>query len=249
VKARRALAALAGVLAIALLVMPANAQQTASGEILAVQDDYVFLTTGKAYQTLPNVSVNDSSGKPVSGPPPLGTAVSLIFDADGRVRAITLAAKETASKTPPAGAQRRTVGITFTVRVPETTGLNDIVYLTSGESNWNSLAVRMDRVDAQHFRATITVTPGAQFRYLYSRGNSPTLERAANGLQRPPRVLTVGDEFPRAVDDVVEHWGDEVGNGILPAPQATPTPYNPAPFPNLPVAVPASGRSATERTH
>jgi hypothetical protein len=249
VKARRIAAALAAALVIGVLGIPANAQQTESGEILALQDGYVFLTTGKAYQTLPNVPLNDASGAPVSGPLPLGAAVSLTLDAEGRVQTITLATKDTSSMVSPIGARRSVVAITFTVRVPESTGLNDIVYLTSGESNWNPLAVRMDRVDAQHFRATITVTPGAQFRYLYTRGNSPTLERGANGLQRVPRVVNVADGRPQTIDDFVEHWGDEVGIGILPAPQATPTPYNPAPFPNLPAPIPAGARSGIAKTY
>jgi hypothetical protein len=242
-------AALAAALVIAVLGIPAIAQQTASGELLALQDGYVFLTNGKAYQTLPNVPLNNASGAPVAGPPPLGAAVSLTLDAEGRVEAIALAAEDASTTALAAGARRKVVALTFTVRVPESTGLNDIVYLTSGESNWNPLAVRMDRVDAQHFRATITVTPGAQFRYLYGRGNSPTLERGANGLQRVPRVVNIADGRPHTVDDVVLHWGDQVGTGILPAPQATPTPYNPAPFPNLPIPVPAGPRPVTAKTH
>ena len=246
--ARPLLAALAAALTIAWTA-PAGAQQTASGTFLALQGGYLFLTTGKSYPALPNATVKDAAGAVAAGPPPFGATVSLALDATGHVQTITLAATSTSSKAPAAGPTPRAVGITFTVRVPETTGLNDVVYLTSGESNWNPLAVRMDRVDAQHFRATITVTPGAHFRYLYTRGNSPTLERGANGLERVPRILTVADEGPHLIDDTVEHWGDELGTGLLPAPQSTPTPYNPAPFPNLPVTTPASGRSATARTH
>jgi hypothetical protein len=246
-KARRLLAAFAALAGIAFLGGPANAQQTATGEILALQDGYVFLTSGKAYKALPDVRFTDASGAAVSAPPALGTTVTITLDPDGRVSAIALAATETARKKTSlanaTGTRSALAALTFVVRVPATTGLNDLVYLTSGDSNWNPLAVRMDRIDALHFRTTITAPAGARFRYLYTRGNSPTIERGANGLQRAPRVLAIAEAGPYTTNDVVEHWGDEVGNGTLPAPQATPTPYNPAPFPNLPIPVPAGGHA------
>jgi hypothetical protein len=229
---RRAFAiAAAGVIAIYSNAVAAP-QQTASGELLALQDGFVFLTNGQNYRTSSAMRILDAKGNAVDEVPPFNSEITLSFDADGRVAVIARAASM-ANGTALRGAL---VPITFVVRVPASTGLNDQIYLTNNERNWDPLAIRMDRIDTLHFRAIISVGEGATLHYLYTRGNSQTIERGADGLQRKPRAITITNRSAQTIDDSVVHWGDEIGNGVLVAPQATPTPYNPAPYPNLPGA-------------
>jgi hypothetical protein len=63
-------------------------------------------------------------------------------------------------------------------------------------------------------------------------------EVAQNGIQRAPRQIVVADSDVRAVNDTVYAWSDMVAGGQSIAPNGLPTPYNPAPFPNLPVGAP-----------
>ena len=123
---------------------------------------------------------------------------------------------------------------TFTVLVPSTTLAGDQVYVSTSETSWTPTAVQMNRVDARHFRVTIEVPVGTSFLYLYTRGSPQSLERANNGLQRKARQLTLQTNAAQTQNDVIDHWGDEAGTTRLPPPQTFPTPYNPAPFPNLP---------------
>jgi hypothetical protein len=64
-------------------------------------------------------------------------------------------------------------------------------------------------------------------------------EAAQNGLQRTPRDLVVTNADVRVIRDTVYAWQDSVAGGVQQVqPQIMPTPYNPAPFPNLPTSVP-----------
>jgi hypothetical protein len=60
------------------------------------------------------------------------------------------------------------------------------------------------------------------------------VERGPNGLSVRPRELKVNDSDTNSTNSVVASWADSNGNGILSQPSVFPTPYNPAPFPNLP---------------
>jgi hypothetical protein len=125
--------------------------------------------------------------------------------------------------------------VQFTVQVPPTTGPGDSVYMTTDQSAWNPQAYRFDRVDALHYRATLSLLSGTVFQFLFDRGSSQSLERGENGIEAKPTSFCVSDADAQAVPHTVYHWGDEsAGSGSLPVPQALPTPYNPAPFPNLP---------------
>ncbi len=130
------------------------------------------------------------------------------------------------------------VAVTFTVQVPPNTPMNAQVYITTDASNWNPQAILMHRVDALHFRVTRKLASGTDFRYLYTRGSLQTVERAENGMARKPRTLLISDADARAVGDIVYRWADDSSNGITAQPNAIPTQFNPAPFPNLPPGVP-----------
>lgn len=136
----------------------------------------------------------------------------------------------------------RPVLVTFTVQVPPNTPFAATVYITTDASGWNAQAIPMDRVDTLHYQITRRLNSGTIFRYLYDRGSFQSEEIAQNGLQRPPRELIVTDADVRAVRDTVYAWIDATqGNANGQQPSGLPTPYNPAPFPNLPSGFPTPG--------
>jgi hypothetical protein len=207
-----------------------------AAQLLVLQGGFAVLTNGAAYRVAPDAAIVDAkTGKPAATPLP-GTLVRLTVDDAGVVNKI-------ASGLPALGtvAPAKRVPVTFTVVVPSSTQPNDTVYLTDTTEQWNPVAVRMDRVDLLRYRTVIAVPAGSDFQYLYTRGGAQTIELGAKGTQRKPRVLQLGDATARSVDDVVERWGDEVGNRLLPQPQESPTPFNPAPYPNLPALPPRHG--------
>lgn len=129
--------------------------------------------------------------------------------------------------------------VTFIVQVPPNTPFTASVYITTDVSGWSAQAIPMDRVDALHYEITRRFNSGTIFRYLYDRGTLQSQEIAQNGLQRTPRQLVVTNADVRVMRDVVYGWQDSAPGGINQAqPQIMPTPYNPAPFPNLPNCLP-----------
>lgn len=133
----------------------------------------------------------------------------------------------------------RPVLVTFIVQVPPFTPFTSPVYMTTDQSGWNAQAVPMDRVDALHYEITRRYNSGTVFRYLYDRGSLQSQEIAQNGLARTPRQLVVTDADVRVIRDTVFAWQDQSPGAISqPQPQIMPTPYNPAPFPNLPPCLP-----------
>jgi hypothetical protein len=236
-------------------VRPASAATTeVAAQLVSYEKGYVLLTDGELFKTAPNVRLLDAAGAPAATKPKLGDFVRLTFDQTGLVTEMAIGNVPFAPGTPlaavarfsllalpaqPAGptlTQLRNVRIrvAFVVQVPTTTLPGDDVYMETGETSWNALAIRLDRIDTQHFRVVLDVPLGSPFRYLYTRGNSQSTEHGANGLQRSPRALLVRDLTTYVVQDKVEHWGDEAGNSTLSSPQTTPSPFNPAPYPNLP---------------
>jgi hypothetical protein len=131
----------------------------------------------------------------------------------------------------------RPVLVTFTVQVPPNTSFTATVYMTTDASGWNAQAIPMDRIDALHYQITRRLNSGTIFRYLYDRGSFQSVEVAQNGLQRAPRRIVVSDADVRGVADTVYAWIDSVNGGYNQSPTGLPTPYNPAPFPNLPPGV------------
>ena len=237
---------------VAQQVSSVRAAGVIAGEILDFENGYITLTSGESYQLAANVSIVDAeSGRPANRKASTGLFAQLNLDASGHVTQIALSVAPTPSKgalriptvgevgvplapAVPPKPQGDFVKVTFLVLVPSTTLPTDQVYMSTSETSWAPTAVRMDRIDGRHFRVIIEVPVGGSFLYLYTRGSPQSLERASNGLQRPARSLTLTTVIPQAVLDAVQHWGDEVGTSLLPPPQTFPTPYNPAPFPNLP---------------
>ena len=148
---------------------------------------------------------------------------------------------------PPAGsvssngvAQKITgkiVLVRFEVQVPPTTPLNATVFIATDQSGWNPQAIQMDRIDALHFIAIRRIASGTILHFLYTRGTLQTEEVGPNGLSLRPRELTVNDSDTNSTNSVVAQWADANASNILSQPSVFPTPYNPAPFPNLPRGV------------
>lgn len=124
--------------------------------------------------------------------------------------------------------------VTFVVQVPPNTPFTASVYITTDQSGWNAQAIPMTRIDTLHYEITRRLAPGTVFRYLYDRGSLNSQEIAENGLQRNPRMVAITNADVRVVRDTVYAWLDQTAGGYNQTTNAIPTPYNPAPFPNLP---------------
>jgi hypothetical protein len=124
--------------------------------------------------------------------------------------------------------------VKFQVQVPPTTPINAQIYIATDVSGWNPNAIQMDRIDALHFVAIRRLASGTVLHYLYTRGSLVTEEVGANGLSVRPRVLIVNDSDTNSTNSIVAQWADANAPNILMQPSVFPTPYNPAPFPNLP---------------
>ncbi len=124
--------------------------------------------------------------------------------------------------------------VKFQVQVPAATPLNAQVFIATDASGWNPQAIQMDRVDALHFVAIRRMASGTILHFLYTRGTLQTEEVGQNGLSMRPHVLTVSDLDTQSTSNVVAAWADASGGNLLSQPSVFPTPYNPAPFPNLP---------------
>ncbi len=143
----------------------------------------------------------------------------------------------------------RPVLVTFTTQVPPNTPFTATVYITTDASGWNAQAIPMDRIDTLHYQITRRLNSGTIFRYLYDRGSFQQVEVAQNGLQRVPREIVVTDADVRVIRDDVYAWIDSTTGGYNQSPTGVPTPYNPAPFPNLPPGVGPPGVSTPCPTH
>lgn len=150
-----------------------------------------------------------------------------------------LASARTAGRDECIATPGKPVVVVFQPQVPPSTLPTDNVYLTTDQSGWNPQAYRLTRVDALHYRLVMRFNPGTLFYYLYDRGSAQSIERGQNGLDRTPTRFCVQDVDVQNASRQIYHWGDEnLAGSQGPVPLAFPTPYNPAPFPNLPTPQP-----------
>jgi hypothetical protein len=147
-----------------------------------------------------------------------GRAVAVALDADNRATPQKLTADaQPAAKIPraayvlaPAGGsdadETQLVTSTIDVTVPPRTPPGDDVYISTERSSWSPSEVRMDRVDARHFRLVLRLHRGARLAFRVTRGSFGTIERdAARAL---PPVHVVQGEPDAHVTVVVAAWGD-----------------------------------------
>ena len=141
----------------------------------------------------------------------------------------------------PGGVQRtfsgRPVIVVFKVEVPPATPQNTIIYITTDASGWNPQAIPMQRIDSLHFQVVERLASGTVFHYLYTRGSFASVERSEGGLDEKPRTVLVSDVDGQVYDNIVYRWADQSVPGQMIQPNVLPTPYNPAPFPNLPPGI------------
>jgi len=224
-----------------------------TGQILDERKGYVFFTTGDAYRLAPDVKIDDAkSGGVTALLPETRTFARATFDgATGQVIELGLSPKRlpdeatydqvkgfaVALSTPYANPDLRPVGgfngkpvlVVFTVEVPPDTPFSDTVYLATDASGWSATAIKMDRIDALHYRVARNLASGTKLLFRYTLGSWQSAERGQDGLEVTPRVLTVHNSDVQTEKDIVYHWGGsnqfDPGND-----QSIPTPFNPIPF-------------------
>ena len=231
-----------------------------TAQLLDYEKDLVFFTTGDAYRVAPNAQI--------TGPAPAARRYARVtFDDSGAVIKMEVSSAKLPAAGDLAGVHRFAVAlspevpnpdlapvkaptacsstraghfvtVSVTVQVPPSTALDESIYMTSDQSGWNAQAYRMDRIDAQHYRTQLRLQSGTQMRVLFDRGSLQSVEAGQNGIEQTPHVLCVGLEDAQAFTNTVYHWTDETAAGMQSVPQALPTPYNPAPFPNVPTPHP-----------
>jgi hypothetical protein len=158
-----------------------------------------------------------AEGATCSGVVP-GRAIGISLDADGRARPEKLppdaqpAAKipRTAYLIAPAAErdadQTQLVTSTIDVYVPARTPPSDDIYVSTERSSWSPTEIRMDRVDARHFRLEMKLRRGARVPFRITRGSFGTTERdAARAL--PPAHVALGEPNAAVRVDVAA-WAD-----------------------------------------
>jgi hypothetical protein len=147
-----------------------------------------------------------------------GRTIAIALDADNRATPKALTADALpAAQIPRAAyvlapaAQRdadetQLVTSTIDVTVPPRTPPGDDVYISTERSSWSPSEVRMDRVDARHFRLVLRLHRGARIAFRVTRGSFGTIERnAARAL--PAAHVALGEPDAHVVV-VVAAWGD-----------------------------------------
>ncbi len=225
-----------------------------SGQILDDRAGFVFFTTGDGFRLAPSVKIDDAKTGGATRLTPLTRVYARAGFDTGSGAVVELAL----SKTPLPNAARyqdikkfavalsprqpnpdlrhgaegfsgRAVLVTFTVEVPPRTPFGDPVYLATDVSGWSATAIRMDRVDALHYRVSQNYASGTRFLYRYTRGSWRSSERNQAGQEPRPHQLVVPNVDVEPVRDTVYAWGDQ--DELAPdLGQTIPTPFNPIPF-------------------
>jgi hypothetical protein len=235
-----------------------------SGQLIDYEGGFIYFTTGDGFRLAPDVKVIDAKtgGAPLVAPHVKVYARVTFNPANGQI--IEVATSKTplppevpidvvrqfavAISNPTAnpdlinhgpGRNGKPVVINFTVQVPARTPLTDTVYMSTDQSNWDPQAIRMDRIDALHYRIQRTYASGTHLLYLFTRGSWNSAERGKDGLQIPPRIFDVPNADTLTVSKTVENWADQSLGAPDLGPQNVPTPYNANPFPfNTPTPSP-----------
>jgi hypothetical protein len=147
-----------------------------------------------------------------------GRAIAISLDAENRVTPQKLTADVLpASKIPRAAYliapaaesnadESQLVTSTIDVFVPPRTPPGDDIYISTERSSWSPSEVRMDRVDARHFRLVLRLHRGASVAFRVTRGSFGTIERnAARAL--PPAHTATGETDAHVRVDVAA-WAD-----------------------------------------
>jgi len=232
-----------------------------AGQLLDMQNGYVFLTTGDAFKLAPVVRIVDlATGRPTTVTLQTRMYVRLDFDTvSGIVTEIALSKKPipgektfeqvksfAVAQSKPVenpeligrkGLSGKPVLVVFTVEVPSSTPYGDQVYIATDYSNWDPRSIHMDRFDALHYRVIRKLASGTKFAYRVTRGSWNSVERGSDGLEPQPHLVSVNEVDSQAERAHVYRWSDD--NPLNPGqrnvgPGNIPTPFQINPFPSLP---------------
>ena len=233
-----------------------------TGELLDVRTDYIYFTTADAFKVAPNLRVVDfDTGGPTKLVPGPGLFARATLDiATGNIVTLAITKRRLASDAAYAQAYEqahryairgtpttvapeinrgsrltgRPVAVTFVVQVPPTTPLSDSVYLTTDASGWVANAMKMDRIDALHYRLTRIYASGTQFAFRYTRGSWQSVEVGEDGLEADAHDFLVPEVNAKLVRTSVYRWSDQNPSEPNVGPDSIPTPFNPNPFGGFP---------------
>jgi hypothetical protein len=233
-----------------------------SGQLLDVRNGFAFFTTGDAFRVGTPLKIVDldTGGPTTLVPGPRIYARATMEKATGSIVELALTKKHLAQDaayqqayavahafaapgSSPIPAPEllhqvrvtgRAVAVTFYVQVPPTTPLTDDVFITTDASGWVPNAMKMDRIDALHYRLTRTYASGTKFAYRYTRGSWNSVEVGEDGLQDDPHQFFVPEVDAKRLTDTVFRWSDQNPAQQQVGPDSIPTPFNPNPFGGLP---------------
>jgi len=241
---------------------PANLV-TFTGQLLDYRNNYVYFTTGDAFQAIEAPRIIDAlTGQPTTIPPRTKMFAQATFDPAtkkiiqlaitthrlqpsqslGAASAFAVAGSSPvpAPEIPTTNLTGRMVAVAFEVTVPPTTNFTDSVYISTDFSDWNPTAIKLDRVDAYKYRALRYFASGTKFAWRVTRGSWNSVERGQDNLDSAPHEFFVREIDSMVAQVTVYHWSDEHGPDQGVGPESIPTPYNPSPFGGGPggIAVP-----------
>jgi hypothetical protein len=236
-----------------------------SGQLLDLRNGFVYFTTADAFKTSPALRIVDldTGGPTTLAPQPRVYARATLDPATGAIVELALTKRHLAtdaaylqayarahafvvatSATIPAPELNnqvrltgRRVAVTFYVQVPPTTPLTDNVYIATDAGGWVANAMKMDRIDALHYRLTRAYASGTKFTYRYTRGSWTSVEVGEDGLQGDPHQFFVPEVDAKRLTDLVYRWSDQNPTQQQVGPDSIPTPFNPNPFGGLPTTV------------
>ncbi len=245
---------------------------TVTGQLLDYEKGFVFFTTGDGFRAAPNIRIlNMDTNAPETRTPLPRDWVRATFDATGNVTELDISSKAlpigdfaavrqfavSLSPTVPNPAlapatpgpngiintySGKLVKVRVDVQVPPSTPLTATIYMTTDQSGWDPQAYRLVRIDALHYRLDMQLRSGTVLNVLFTRGSLDTMETGPGGIRPKPTTWIISDADTNNFPHNVFGWADQLPNGQMQQPFAIPTPYNPAPFPNLPNGAPGAPR-------
>jgi hypothetical protein len=225
-----------------------------TGQLLDYRKNYVFFSTGDAFQAVDEPRIIDAfTEQPTTVAPQAKMFAKVTFDpATKKIIEIAITKKRlqtsqslgaassfvivgsTPAPAPEIAGQNITgkqVAVVFDVTVPPTTLFTDNIFISTDSSDWNPTAIKLDRVDAYKYRALRYFASGTKFAYRVTRGTWNSVERGEDNLDPPAHQFFVREVDSLAARVTVYHWSDERGGTSLgTGPNSIPTPYNPRPF-------------------
>lgn len=195
---------------------------TFDGQLLAIQNQYLVLSTGDALQLASDATFEGVAAKP-------GAFVRITIDLRTKTvvhvvvaphaftggRSVTEIPRDVVAVDPrsarkagslASAASGQIVQVTIVVEVPANTPTGDAVYLSSDRSNFSVSEVRMDQADALHWSLVLPLLDGTTLRYKFTRGSYASTERDRAGADVPSRSLVARKDLKTS--DTVLRWAD-----------------------------------------